>query len=122
MCKLLSNKKKKKTILYYIKIINKELGTFFKIGVTTKTIEERFILPIRRGDIIEVLDIQEFNEEKYAYEKEQYILIKYNKYRCNTTKLFGKHEGGNTELFTSNILKNKKLKDIECNFLPKQLF
>ena len=119
ICSRLQSKKENPTILYYVKITNKELGIFFKIGVTSKTIKERFIDATRNGNIVELLDSQKFENEKQAYEKEQCILVKYHKYRCKNTNILSKHSGGNTELFYVDILKNKKLKDIECNFIPK---
>ncbi len=80
------------TLLYYIKIIHNN-KIYWKIGITTKTVEERF----RRDKIkIEVLNIEQFDTGKKAYLKEQLIINSLREFAYK-----GEHilRGGNSELF-----------------------
>ena len=84
----------KPTILYYIKV-----NDLYKIGITTKTIEERY-----KGDRnvnIKVIKIWKFETGRFAYEKEQEILKKYKKFKYVGEDII---TGGNNELFTKDVL------------------
>jgi len=92
-----SDPKVKKTpgILYYIRFYNKDME-FWKIGITSKTINERFnkTYNLKKEVIFETHDTF-YN----CYKKEQSILKKYNKYRINIDYNGFK----TTEAFTKDI-------------------
>jgi hypothetical protein len=87
--------KNKPAILYYLLIKNE----YFKIGVTNRTVEERF------GDdmkYIQVLSIWNYESGLDAYNKEQELLKTHKEHRYIGEPLL---LSGNTEIFTKNILK-----------------
>jgi hypothetical protein len=87
--------KNKPAILYYLLIKNE----YFKIGVTNRTVEERF------GDdmkYIQVLSIWNYERGLNAYNKEQELLKTHKEHRYIGEPLL---LSGNTEIFTKNILK-----------------
>jgi len=83
------------TILYYIKYKN-----LYKIGITTKSLNERFGVMYSKIDIIKIF---EYPTGQEAYNEEQLIL---SKYRSSSTicKDF-LSIGGSTEFFTEDILR-----------------
>jgi hypothetical protein len=86
-------------ILYYLKIEN-PIRTLYKIGITNRSIEERF--SIRDRPIITILKTWNYQVGSDAYEKEQAILRKYTHYRYDGVDM--PLETGNTELFTRDVL------------------
>ena len=86
----------KPTILYYLSINN---GQAFKIGITNKSINERFTPADKLK--IEVIKTWNFDSGKQAYDAEQVILKKF----CNN-KYTGQPllESGNTDLFNIDII------------------
>ena len=88
----------KPAILYYIKISHLD-NIFYKIGVTNRTIEERFSLD--KEKVIEILNIIHYETGLEAKEAEKEILNKYKEHRV-FKKNFLK-SGGNTELFNIDI-------------------
>jgi hypothetical protein len=90
----------KPAILYYIKI-NHPLGTFYKVGVTKNSLEERY-----KGKdlyIIEPLLIKEYEEGWKAIEAEKEILAKFREYIINDSTLL-ERGGKGTEIFKENVL------------------
>lgn len=86
-------------ILYYIKI-NYNNIYYYKIGITSRTIKDRF----RDESEIEIYELYShlFNKAKEALEIEQSILNEFAEHRvgiCNILK-----SGGNTELFNVDVL------------------
>lgn len=84
----------KPAILYYICIDN----TYYKIGVTNKTVKERFKAnELKR---ITILNTWEYELGSIAYQKEQHILNLFKQYKTSQQLL----TAGNTEIFSTNIL------------------
>ena len=85
--------------LYYLKITTDLGEPVYKIGITNRTVNERFnVQELKR---IEVLSYETFSIGKEAYSKEQKILKKYAKYRYTGNDIL---MSGNTELFTKDVL------------------
>lgn len=82
-------------ILYYIKI-----GEYYKIGITNRTVRKRFELD--RDKSIKILSETEFNTGIEAKEAEKEILSLYADKRVYVPGFL--KSGGNTELFTEDIL------------------
>lgn len=105
-CPICTEKHKRKkyfdkpTILYYIKIEKEGFDKVYKIGITTKSVEQRFKKDINKGIKITILKEELFNKGEFAYFKEQLILnsLKEYKYQGDDILLFG----GNSELFDEN--------------------
>ena len=89
----------KPAILYYLKIITEEGKELYKIGITNRTVNERF----RLTDLakIEIIKQEEFTIGTDAQDKEREILKKYKKYKYTGPKIL---DSGNTELFTEDVL------------------
>lgn len=87
---------KEKAILYYLKV---EDGIAYKIGITNRTVIERFNSKDLRK--IEVLSIIEFANGQDAKKEETRILKEYKKYKYQGKKLL---KNGNSELFSFDIL------------------
>lgn len=83
------------TYLYYIKV-----NEYYKIGITSLDVKDRFKNDIRKGVNIKVLHIWSFNNRKDAYKREQQILTRYKDYIPFDTPLIA----GNTELFYEDVL------------------
>lgn len=88
-------------ILYYIKITTKERLVYYKIGITNRTVEERFSSS-RIVHNICILKETKFSTGKEAKESEQEILELFKNSRKHIKGLLV--EGGNTELFEEDIL------------------
>ncbi len=88
----------KPTILYYIKFTLD--GTdYYKIGITTKTIEQRFAYETTP---FKILWSKQYSDGEYAYDQEQRILRQYRECRYYGDYIL---KSGNSELFTKNIMK-----------------
>lgn len=86
-------------ILYYLKVTANTQETLYKIGITNKSVNERF--SVKDLQKIEVLSFKCYEIGADAYEEEQRILKKYKKYKYNGPAIL---ESGNTEIFSKNIL------------------
>ncbi len=87
-------------ILYYLKITTAEEQSLYKIGITNRSVEQRFSLrDLRR---IEIVSLKEFENGKDAYDEEQRILKQYKRYQYKGPDVL---KDGNTELFTEDVLK-----------------
>ncbi|MCD6434825.1 MAG: hypothetical protein J7L15_00310 [Clostridiales bacterium] len=85
----------KKTTLYYIYFPDYNL---YKIGLTQTSVNNRF----KRDDIAyNIISTKTFENGLDALQLEQQILSKYNQYQYKGPKIL---QGGNTELFTENVL------------------
>ena len=78
-------------ILYYIKI-----GLLYKIGITTKTVHERYY---RNRFDFEVISITRFNTGQEALNFETKLLRKFKHLKYTGPKLFC----GNNEIFIKDI-------------------
>lgn len=91
-----------KCYLYYMRFFNDE-RQFYKVGITTRGVYERFNLHSlneRCGLNFEIIHIQENNTDDEAFEIEQSILNKYSKERIRVDYRGFK----STECFESNVL------------------
>jgi len=85
--------------LYYIKIKTAD-KTYYKIGVTTKTVAQRFQGVMKSGSTFEILDIKNFELGMDAYKEERRLLIFHGGYVTKDSPL----KNGNTEVFDRDIL------------------
>lgn len=85
-------------ILYYLKITTDDNQELYKIGITNRSVNERFRLQDLQK--IEIVKQRRYENGQDAYDKEQEILKKYKKYKYNGPDVL---ESGNTELFTIDI-------------------
>lgn len=85
-------------ILYYLKITTDDNQELYKIGITNRSVNERFRLQDLQK--IEIVKQRRYENGQDAYDKEQEILKKYKKYKYNGPDVL---ESGNTELFTVDI-------------------
>lgn len=92
------------TILYYVKLIHPSGEIAYKIGITTKSVAERFRSSTIDGIQVTPIITYHFLHGKPAYEYEQAILQKYAAFRRNTSLQFLRNGAGDSELFTKNIL------------------
>lgn len=90
-------------ILYYLSINN---GQAYKIGITNRTVEERFLVSDLQK--IEVVQYWHYDKAEKALNKETKIKQLCKNYRYTGTNLLS---SGNTELFNINIL--KEIKDVK---------
>ena len=90
---------RRKTTLYYIKFAPKGRAPIFKIGITTRSIEQRFTqdkIPYT------VLFAKTFKGGCKAYLEEQRILLEYAEYALPYELIL---KSGNSELFAVDIRK-----------------
>lgn len=85
-------------ILYYLRITKPE-GIFYKIGITNKSVEDRY-LPKEMASI-KILQITNYATGQEAYEEEQNILRKFLDYKYDGPKLL---DSGNTEILIKDVL------------------
>lgn len=91
-----------KCYLYYIKFYNNETE-FWKIGITSKTLETRFglkLLEYHHNLKYKILFLNELNTVEEAYYQEQYILEAFKEYRICTDYNGFK----TTETFSKDVL------------------
>ena len=98
-CALYGFNPDKPAILYYLKITTDDGQILYKIGITNRTINERFSLA-ELGKI-EIVKQKLYENGKDAYDWEQKMLKKYKKYKYKGPKIL---DSGNTELFTEDVL------------------
>lgn len=95
--------KSKSAILYYLKITTETNQVLYKVGITNRTVNERFsLIDLKK---IEIIKQKEFELGLDAYVMEQSILKRYKKYKYTGPKVL---DSGNTELFTVDI---REIKD-----------
>jgi len=91
------------TLLYYLEVTHPTdiIGCkLYKIGITNRTVEERFTAAELK--LIKVLATRQYDLGFDAYKAEQKVLSDFsNRHYCGTHFLIG---GGNTEMFTENVL------------------
>lgn len=85
-------------ILYYLKVTTDDNQELYKIGITNRSVNERFRLQDLQK--IEIVKQRRYENGQDAYDKEQEILKKYKRYKYNGPDVL---ESGNTELFTVDI-------------------
>lgn len=85
--------------LYYIKIIS-SVGNFYKIGITSRSISERF----KNESSLEIVELYSnlFSTAYEAMEIEQSILREFNSNRVTSLNIL--KSGGSTEVFNKDIL------------------
>ena len=86
----------KPAILYYVKVTT-ESGTLYKVGITNRTVEERFGADM---SMIEILKTWEYEIGADAYQAEQNILSINAEYSYMGPNIL---RSGNTELFTKDV-------------------
>jgi len=89
-------------ILYYLRVVDPtDNQIYYKIGVTNRSVEERFT----SADLqkITVLKTWEYPIGETAYNYEQQILKTFNEYRYNNDKII-LESSGDTELFIKDVL------------------
>jgi len=94
--------KNKPGILYYLKVTTSGI-TLWKIGITNRTVRERF--PLEDLDIIDIVWTKEFSNGNECYNEERRILREYKEFQYKGSKVL---TSGNTELFTIDILSKSK--------------
>lgn len=89
----------KPAILYYIKISSNK-DTYYKIGITTRSISDRF----RDESNLDIIELYSnlFHTASEALEIEKSILSEFQSSRIGSLNLL--KSGGNTELFNTDIL------------------
>ena len=88
--------KEKLSLLYYIQ----DLDTgYYKIGITNKTIEERF----GKQERIKVIKTWQYENGQEAYDREQEILKEFSSARI-INESWENMSGGKTEFFTYDIM------------------
>lgn len=102
-CSIYGFKYNSSAILYYLKISTKK-GFAYKIGITNKTVEERFL--ISELNNIEVICQKEFATGYEAFKIEQEILKNNKEFAYKGQKIL--ISNGNTELFNEDILNRIK--------------
>lgn len=96
------------TRLYYIKITTPLGNILYKLGITTKSVSERYYNEAKSGCTIELLKEYVFSTGYLAYEEEQRLLKRYKNFKYLGPNVLIK--GGNSELFTEDILGYDKIK------------
>lgn len=89
----------KPAILYYLKITTDDNQVVYKIGITGKTVSERFSLTDLSK--IEIIKQKLYKNGQDAYSWEQKLLKMYKQYQYIGPNIL---ESGNTELFTKDII------------------
>lgn len=87
----------KPCILYYFNIIGTSI---YKIGITARTVHERYRTSFDREQI-RVVSTTEYTTGREAYNEEQRIIKEFSRFRYVGEKLM---KSGHTELFTKDIL------------------
>ena len=94
--------KNKPAYLYYLKITTEDNQILYKIGITNRTVEQRFNLTDLQK--IEIVKQKLYQTGQEAYMKEQALLKKYKCYKYQGPNVI---DSGNTELFTEDILRKE---------------
>jgi len=88
----------KPATLYYLRVDSRR-GLFYKIGITNRTVEERFSPD--ELSIITVINTESYEQGGDAYKEEQRVLKQFAEFIAKDVDILFK---GNTELFTRDVL------------------
>lgn len=91
--------KTKPGYLYYLKVVTENNGTLYKIGITNRTVNERFSL--QELTKIEIIKQKLYSVGFEAYDWEQKLIKKYKEFQYKGPDILS---SGNTELFTEDII------------------
>lgn len=91
--------KTKPAYLYYLKITTEDNQILYKIGITNRTVNERFQLKDLQK--IEIVKQKLYSSGEDAYNWEQKLLKMYQNYKYKGPDILS---SGNTELFTEDII------------------
>lgn len=97
------------TILYYVTII-KDTQTLHKIGITTKSVEQRFRCELKLGYKVIIRKTRKFSTGKIAYTLEQHLLGEFKGYRY-IGKPFLYRGMGDSELLTEDVINELSIID-----------
>lgn len=89
----------KPAYLYYLKVTTEDNRILYKIGITNRTVNERFNLTDLTK--IEIVKQKLYENGQDAYDWEQKLLKLYKQYQYKGPNVL---ESGNTELFTEDII------------------
>ena len=95
--------KSKPAYLYYLKITTDTNQVLYKIGITNRTVNERFSLMELAK--IEIVKQKLYENGQDAWDWEQKLLKMYKKYKYTGPNVL---DSGNTELFTVDVLAMEK--------------
>ena len=88
----------KPAILYYLKITTEDNQVLYKIGITNRTVEERFsLIDLKK---IEIIKQKTYKNGQEALDKENEIKRVFKEYIYKGPKVL---DSGNTELFVKDI-------------------
>jgi len=90
--------KKKPAILYYLKVTTDDNQELYKIGITNKSVNERFSLTDLKK--IEIIKQEEFKSGQDALDKETEIKRRFKEFQYKGPNIL---QNGNTELFTVDL-------------------
>lgn len=108
-------KSDKAAILYYLRITYKG-SIYYKIGITGRSIKERFsIVDLSK---IEVVFTVSYEDGQEAYDKEQSILSQHKKLRYKGGKIL---MDGNTEIFTEDIFSTENSTEAEAKWYKEHI-
>ena len=88
----------KPAILYYLKVTTDDNNVLYKIGITNKSVEERFNLTDLSK--IEIIKLEEFELGQDALDKETEIKRSFKEFQYKGPNIL---QNGNTELFTVDL-------------------
>ena len=86
--------------MYYLRVETRN-QLYWKIGITNRTVEERFKSDM---DKITILKTWPYEKMKDGWDREKEILKQYSKYRNRRNDDKPLNYEGNTELFTRDVL------------------
>ena len=87
-------------ILYYLRVESERYGTTYKIGITSKSVEQRFCG--KDLERITTLKTWDYDDWDSAYDMEQRVLKDFASHRITTDDLLVR--AGNTEMFDMDVL------------------
>ena len=87
--------------LYYMRI-NSALGPIYKIGITNRDVQKRFLARDRSS--MEIIAVWHYEHGGDAYEEEQRLLNKYKEHRYQVEDNFEWSSAGYTEMFDFDVL------------------
>ena len=108
LCTCVQNYSPLPTILYYVKLVHPSGETAYKVGITAKSVQERFRSEILNGMRIFIIMQYYFLHGQQAYEYEQGILKRYTRLKRPVNTPFLHKGSGDSELFSEDILQHSK--------------
>ena len=97
-CAIMGFDQTKPAILYYLRVTTDSGVILYKIGITSKTVNERFYVNDLKK--IEVIKQEKFNTGQEALDKETMLKRKFKQFKYKGPNILS---SGNTELFTCNV-------------------